>query len=124
MERERLIILRAEIDAQMKEIENIYTKIEERKRKRSNTGIESLAYQIHNLYCAFEDLFRIVAETFENHIQDKTKYHIELLKRMTMPIEGVRPYFISEKGYHLLDSLRSSRHFFRMPIHMNWMQER
>lgn len=36
----------------------------------------------HNLYCAFEDLFKIVAETFENHIQDKSKYHQELLKRM------------------------------------------
>jgi hypothetical protein len=53
--------------------------------------MESLGYQLHNLYCAFEDLFKIVSETFENHIQDKSKYHQELLKRMTISIEGVRP---------------------------------
>lgn len=113
MDRESLAILRAETQVQIGEIERIYAKLEERKRKRGKTGIESLAYQLHNLYCAFEDLFKIIANTFENHIQDKSQYHLELLKRMTMPIEGVRPSLLSQKSYVLLDNLRSFRHFFR-----------
>ena len=113
MDQESLAILRAETQVQIGEIERTYAKLEERKRKRGKTGIESVAYQLHNLYCAFEDLFKIIANTFENHIQDKSQYHLELLKRMTMPIEGVRPSLLSQKTYVLLDNLRSFRHFFR-----------
>lgn len=91
MDKERLTIFRAEVEVQIDAIEKIYTKLEERKQEKGKIGIESIGYQIHNLYCAFEDLFKIVANTFENHIQDKSQYHIELLKRMTMLIEGVRP---------------------------------
>ncbi len=113
MEKARLAVLKAEIKAQMQEIEGIYTKIEDRKRKKDKAAMESVGYQLHNLYCAFEDLFKIVAETFENHIQDKSKYHQELLKRMAISIEGVRPRLLSQECFQLLDNLRSFRHLFR-----------
>jgi hypothetical protein len=113
VEKERLAVLKAEIKAQIQEIEGIYTRLEDRKRKKDKTAIESMGYQLHNLYCAFEDLFKIVAETFENQVQDKSKYHLELLKRMTIPIEGVRPPLLSQGCFLLLDNLRSFRHFFR-----------
>ena len=113
MDKESLTILKADIEAQVREIENTYTKLEERKREKGSAGIESVAYQLHNLYCAFEDLFKIVADAFENHIQDKSKYHAELLKRMAISIEGVRPLLFSRESYALLDSLRSFRHLFR-----------
>jgi len=113
VEKERLTVLRAEIKAQMQQIEGIYTKIEDRNRRRDKAAMESLGYQLHNLYCAFEDLFKIVAETFENQIQDKSKYHQELLKRMAIPIEGIRPRLLSQECFLLLDNLRSFRHLFR-----------
>jgi hypothetical protein len=113
MDAERLAILKSEMHAQVSEIEDIYNKLEDRRKKRGKAGIESIGYQLHNLYCAFEDLFKIVAESFENHIQDKTKYHMELLRRMTISIEGVRPPLLSRESYMMLDNLRSFRHFFR-----------
>ena len=113
MEKERLAILQAEIKAQMQEIEGIYIRIEDRKRKKDKAAMESVGYQLHNLYCAFEDLFKIVAETFENHIQDKSKFHQELLKRMAISIEGVRPRLLSQECFLLLDNVRSFRHLFR-----------
>ncbi len=113
MEKESLAILRAEIRAQVEEIEGIYARLEDRKRKKDKAAMESVGYQLHNLYCAFEDLFKVVAETFENHIQDKSKYHLELLKRMAIPIEGVRPRLLSQESFPLLDNLRSFRHLFR-----------
>lgn len=75
--------------------------------------LESLAYQLHNLYCAFEDLFRIVAHFFENHIDERVGWHKELLGRMTLEIKGVRPRFISEAAYEFLSDLRGFRHVFR-----------
>jgi uncharacterized protein YutE (UPF0331/DUF86 family) len=113
MEEERLSLLRASLEAQLKEIARIFTKIEERRRGEGEANLESLAYQLHNLYCAFEDLFKIVADTFENRIEERARYHRELLWRMRIPIEGVRPALLSEESYKLLDSLRAFRHVFR-----------
>ncbi|OHC00521.1 MAG: hypothetical protein A3G70_03995 [Planctomycetes bacterium RIFCSPLOWO2_12_FULL_39_13] len=113
MDEERLTILKSELLSQLDAIEDIYKKLEDRRKKRGKAGVESIGYQLHNLYCAFEDLFKIVAESFENHIQDKAKYHMELLKRMTISIEGIRPLLLTQESYVLLDNLRSFRHFFR-----------
>ncbi|MBU4269176.1 MAG: hypothetical protein KJ808_10070 [Acidobacteria bacterium] len=113
MEKIELALLKAEIDAQVIEIDHIFTRIEERKKKKGKVAVESIGYQLHNLYCAFEDLFKIVAEAFENHIQDKSRYHVELLRRMTIPIEGVRPPLLGQESSSLLENLRSFRHFFR-----------
>jgi len=109
----RLAVLRAEVEKQLEAIASIYHRIEKRKRRTSQAYLESLGYQLHNLYCAFEDLFKIVASTFENEVTNRTHYHTELLRRMTMAIEGVRPALLSEETYRLLDNLRSFRHLFR-----------
>jgi len=113
VEKARLAVLKAELKAQIQEIESIYIRIEDRKRNTDKAAMDSVGYQLHNLYCAFEDLFKIVAETFENHIQDKSRYHQELLKRMTISIEGIRPRLLSQECFLLLDNLRSFRHLFR-----------
>lgn len=113
MEKERLILLKGEIEGQTKEIEKIYLRIEERRVTKESSNLESLAYQLHNLYCAFEDLFKTVADYFENNIDERKKYHRELLRRMFISIEGIRPAFVSEESHKLLDSLRAFRHFFR-----------
>jgi uncharacterized protein YutE (UPF0331/DUF86 family) len=113
MEKERLSLLKAALKAQGTEIERIFGKIEDRQHGKGEANRESLAYQMHNLYCAFEDLFKIVADFFEHHIDDSAHYHTALLWRMKMPIEGVRPALLSETSYKLLDSLRAFRHVFR-----------
>jgi hypothetical protein len=113
VEKKELTVLKAEIKAQIEEIQHIYERLDERKKRRGKAVTESIGYQLHNLYCAFEDLFEIIAKTFENHIHDKNKYHTELLKRMTISIEGVRPSLLSQERFVLLDNLRSFRHFFR-----------
>lgn len=113
MEKEQIMLLKSEIELQLTVIENIYNKIDERRKKKGKWVVENIGYQLHNLYCAFEDLFKIIARKFENNIDDTSKYHFELLKRMTLSIEGVRPRLISEEAFMLLNNLRSFRHFFR-----------
>ena len=115
MERIEFNLLKAELDAQIKEIEKIFAEIEERKKgvNRSKAKLESLAYKLHNLYCAFEDLFKVIARHFENHVEDIARFHKELLKRMSIRIEGVRPALLSEDAFKVLDELRAFRHYFR-----------
>jgi uncharacterized protein YutE (UPF0331/DUF86 family) len=113
MEKEKLVIVKSDVDSQLREIESLYDKISEREKIKSEYAIESIAYQLHNVYCAIEDVFKIIAAAFENNVEDKSKYHAELLKRMTQTFEGIRPNVISKETYRMLDNLRAFRHFFR-----------
>ena len=111
---ERINILKADIEEQLKIIDRIYAKIQKRKThfKESEENLESMALQIHNFYCAVEELFKIIADFFENRIEEK-EYHKNLLRRMKEEIEGVRPSVISESTFRLLDELRRFRHLIR-----------
>lgn len=93
--------------------------VDHRLRQRVAAGLgtpaqlESIAYQIHNLYCAVEDLLKIVATTFENHIGNGGQWYRVLLLRLSQPIPDVRPAFLSVTTLQLLNPLRSFRHFIR-----------
>ncbi len=104
MEEGRLALLKAAISKQVMLIEQIYDRVEKRKRAESEAELESLGYQLHNLYCAFEDVFKLVAEAFESHIDDVGRYHVQLLWKMSLEIEGVRPSLLSEESVRLLDN--------------------
>lgn len=116
MDPSQLKVLRAEMQAQLQAIEGVYAEIEARAagfRPQDPATLESLAYQLHNLYNAVEDLLKIVTSAFENHVVDLSRWHTELLGRMRLEIEGIRPALVSAELYPLLDELRAFRHFFR-----------
>jgi hypothetical protein len=90
--------------------------LEERAEKLSSKNpetLESIAYQLHNLDGAVEELLKLVAAYFENNVADTSRWHSLLLQRMTQQIEDVRPAVISTESYQLLNALRAFRHFFR-----------
>lgn len=58
-------------------------------------------------------MFKMIAKFFENQIENFTKYHTGLLKRMLIEIDGVRPNLLSESSYKILDELRGFRHVFK-----------
>ena len=71
----------------------------------------ALGYTIHNIYAVMENACLRVAKFFENNVSDPS-WHKELLERMKLTIEGVRPAFLDEETYLLLDELRAFRHVF------------
>jgi len=116
MGKDDLMVLKADIATQMTLIKDVANRLEERALDIQPDDIvrmESVAYQIHNLYSAVEDLFKLVASHFENSIADSSRWHTELLYRMSQEITGVRPALLSQECYLLLNGLRSFRHFFR-----------
>ncbi len=114
MDKERLAVLEAGVKEQLNLIKQLHGEIKKKINnfKSSPEAIDSMAYKLHNLYCAYEELFEIVADFFENQIEG-IRYHINLLRRMKLYIEGIRPNLLSEDVYLLLDELRKFRHFFR-----------
>ncbi len=54
-----------------------------------------------------------MAAAFENALTDLSRWHSQLIDRMTLDIEGMRPALLGEDTARLLHELRAFRHFFR-----------
>ncbi len=100
--------------ARLQDIGRIADRVEARRMTFDERAeeVDSLGYQLHNLYGAFEQVFEEVARFFENRI-DAAGYHAGLIRRMQLNIPGVRPALLSESAAADLDELRRFRHLFR-----------
>ena len=110
--KEKYSTLWAFISNQEDIIRNIIKKINELKPSNEDKLVH-LAYQLHNLYSSYEDLFKEISLTFENNIDRNSGYHKNLLLRMKMAIPGIRPGILSEKSHSILGELMGFRHVFR-----------
>jgi hypothetical protein len=117
--------LKANIQADLRTIVDIYAALN---RYDTVTADEeqliAVAYYLHNLYCAFESIFQRIAEVFGNQISDRAGWHADLLRRMTLDIEGLRPSLLSDVAYDALDELRRFRHLFRSAYRLRLDAER
>lgn len=114
---ERINLLIAEIDNDLKAMEYIEKQIDELYNNLEKSNVldkdkAALGYYLHNLYNAIESILKCIAGFFENSING-AGWHTDLLKRMTFNIEDIRPAIISKNSYALLNELRKFRHLFR-----------
>ena len=72
-----------------------------------------VGYRLHNLYNAFENVFRNIARAFENDLDEHSGWHVELLRRMRLDLLPIRPAVIDAEAFDRLDELRRFRHLFR-----------
>ncbi len=79
--------------------------------KKRTTGI-ILAEILTDFYTCVETLFLRISQFFENSLKPD-KWHSELLRKMTIDIEGVRKAAISDQTYPILVELMKFRHFKR-----------
>lgn len=115
MERERVAALTAEMKGQLRLINRVWERLQRRIEDGLDTPaqLDSVAYQVHNLYCAAEDLLKLVAQAFENQVGTRGEWHRTLLLRLSQPVEGIRPALLSEETFVVMNSLRGFRHFVR-----------
>lgn len=124
-----LTVFLSEYKMQVNEIEKIYNRLQKKagiiqKETPTEELVESAGYWLHNLYSAFEDLFKLVSGFWENNITGNGGYHINLLKRMRVEIPGVRPALLTETSQKSLDELRGFRHVFRHAYNFGLDDER
>lgn len=106
-------LLKANIDADLAEIQKIYEFLAHYSTIDTLEQAILAGYYLNNLYSAFENICLNIAQTFENQIDDRSRWHAALLKRMTLDIESIRPKLLSPATYNALDELRRFRHIFR-----------
>ncbi|MEK6730470.1 MAG: hypothetical protein AABY76_10675 [Planctomycetota bacterium] len=112
MKKESLSLLLGYLTNQMELLGRILKEVADT-NPTSKEKTSHLAYLLHNLYCALEDVFQEIAKTFENRIEDPSKYHRELLNRMQLDVPEIRPKLLSRESRLVLDELRGFRHVFR-----------
>lgn len=104
------------------EIQFLLSRVDELEEKLLNeiakgTEIESSliveGYYLSGIYACFEDIFSKIAKVFENIIDNPASWHRDLLRRMIIDVEGIRPRVISKESFLLLGELRGFRHVFR-----------
>ena len=109
---EKYSILLGVLDKQLSLINKLYKEI---------TAVDFHVYEKRYLfalktqqfYTAIEDLLKQIAKAFENHIEDMSSYHKELLIRLNTEIPKIRPAVLSKNSLMLLDKIRAFRHFIR-----------
>ncbi len=72
----------------------------------------SLGYTIHNIYNLLENYFLRISKFFENDL-DKSSWHRDLVNRMTIEIQDVRPRLFDRTLSYKINELRAFRHIFR-----------
>ncbi len=117
MDQNGLKILRAELQGDMEILSTLESKYEAIHRKLDaivpdEFDYAALAYTIVNIYNLMENYFHRVAKRFENNLDDR-EWHRDLVKRMALEIEDVRPAVIQKREIPIFDELRSFRHVFR-----------
>lgn len=113
--REKLILLEASIRGDLSSIDDLYAALGD-ESLGSNPPEEELivvAYRLHNLYTAFENIFRNIAIAFENSLDERSGWHRQLLQRMRLDLSPVRPAVIDAAAYEALDELLRFRYLFR-----------
>ena len=121
MDKGSFSVLEAELRARVRVIGRIGDRIEARLGTfaHSAEGVDSMGYQLHNLYGAFEQLFEEIARFFENRV-DEASYHADLLRRMQLNIQGIRPALLSAESASVWMSCGGSATFFATSTRRSW----
>lgn len=90
---------------------------------RTGNAAVMIAGLLENYYTCIETAFQKISQHFENHL-DPTRWHAELLSKMTLHIEGIRIPAVSESNYPALLELQRFRHFKRYYFDLDYDWDR
>ena len=82
-----------------------------RRAEGTPSGLDSAAHHVSRAYNVLEQMARRVAKVFENDV-DERGWHAELIRRLSIRIEGVRPPLFADEVRQPLQELRAFRHVF------------
>jgi hypothetical protein len=115
---ESLKLLKSEIHEALVRVGELDRKLMTLNPERSSDDVSEedliiIGYFLSGIYSTIEEIFVKIAKEFESKIEDSIRWHTELLNRMALDIDEVRPAVISKKSRNCLDDLRKFRHVFR-----------
>jgi hypothetical protein len=108
-----LAVLKAEVAEDCRVLAGCAAAARQRLGKGTDPELEACAFQLARLYNIVEQMALRIAKAFENNIDDEHGWHMELLRRLSIEIPGVRPALVSTELLADLQDLRGFRHIVR-----------
>ena len=90
---------------------------------RTSRSALIIAGLLENYYTCLETMFLRVSQFFENNLSP-TKWHMDLLEKMTLRLEGVRIPVVSQTNHANLLELLKFRHFKRYYFELEYDWDR
>ena len=121
--------LAAVVGAHQQRIEAVHAAVEsaldDEIARLGKTPVSALiiAGLLENYYTCLETIFLRISQHFENRL-DPTRWHNDLLEKMTLEIEGVRVAAVSEAAFSPLFELLKFRHFKRYYFELEYDWDR
>ena len=96
-----------ELEREMKDI------LEEAKDSPRKIEMRAAGSVLHDFYCAVERIFERIGNNIDGELPEGSDWHIQLLERMAVPIEGIRQSVINSESLEDLREILAFRHIFR-----------
>lgn len=90
-----------------------WKKIKENKDSLAFVESRAIGSILHDFYSGIEKIFKRIAVTIDRSLPEGDDWHTQLLNRMAMKIDGIRPEIISEELKNKLGEYLRFRHVFR-----------
>jgi hypothetical protein len=108
-----LAVLRAEVADDCRVLDEAARRARDRFGSAGDPELEACAFQLARFYNIAEQLGLRIAKAFENNIDDEQAWHMELIRRLSIEIPGVRPPLFGGPLVSDLQELRAFRHVVR-----------
>jgi len=110
-----LLILKTEIEEELRNLERLRGEMSEVLKHPAPAFLEARAAGsiLHDFYSGIEKIFRRIAAKIDRDIPSDEDWHTELLIRMSMSIDNIRPPVISVELKEQLGEYLRFRHLFR-----------
>ncbi len=112
----RFAALKADIDREMRNLDRLTREMDEilgEAPEGSAVKVRAAGSVLHDFYTGVEKIFRQIAVRIDQDLPVGDDWHIQLLQRMAVPIEGIRPQVIDEALESSLEEYLRFRHLFR-----------
>jgi len=115
----RFAALKADIDRELRNLERLSRELNEilsTTAEGSVTRVRAAGSVLHDFYTGAEKIFRRIAVRIDQDLPTGEDWHVQLLQRMAVPVEGIRPRVIGEKLETDLEEylrFRPFNHLFR-----------
>lgn len=110
-----LLVLKTEIEKDLRDLERLDDEMSEVLRHPNPSFLETRAAGsiLHDFYSGIEKIFRRIASRIDRDVPSGEDWHTDLLIRMSVPIDSIRPPVIGEKLKERLGEYLRFRHLFR-----------
>jgi len=110
--------LKADLKSELEELEKLVSELEDLKPSENSEEVDrktlrAIGSVLHDFYSGIENMLKRVAMEMEGELPRGGEWHRQLLARMSVKIDEVRPPVISKETRDKLEEYMRFRHLFR-----------